>query len=538
MKIGQDRPREPITQGNLLNAVQEQRDMIDKMYYNSVRAVNIAGVIAGLFILMVFASIIACICWWIWHIQVYDLANENKQEIKDLSDDVSGVVTNLTGTNHSILSGLDNDDHLHYALVTGRPTTEFTTHAADATIHFIESTIDLASLGTGVAVTPGNRDVKSLVEGSGVTIISTGTEITISANVTGIEGDIELISIGTGENITAGGIELKSVQGGDGINVECINNNTLQINSTVALVSVGTGEALPAGDLDVKSLVSGNGSVVFSSTSTEVDLSLNMAYVEGELDLFLTNLGSGTFLSPNGDNFDVRSLTSSTIDITNSSTEVNIDINITTISNQINLNDVSTGESIKGSGGLDVKGIKAGGGGEITIYSTGTDIVIDVDTNELDLNTLGSGLSLAPGGLDIKSLVAGAGIDIVSGANTLTIETDIDVTYAIPTNSTVVLTDNLLTANTGTGVISTTGGSVTLQTVTSDCPGASEVAVGCNCDRNLNSGDPALIMLKAATIFSNATGSEEQCICEWEVAHADGANYTFSAQAVCLLFTT
>jgi hypothetical protein len=536
MKIGADRPREAVTQGNLVNAVQEHRDLIDRMYYNSVRAVNIAGVLAGLFIVLVIGGIIASLLWWRWHTAVHDLAQDNEQAIQDLADDVSGVVTNLTGTNHSILSGLDNDDHLHYALETGRPTTEFLAHAADGTIHFTEDTIDLTSLGGGEPVTPGDRDVKSLVEGVGVTITSSPTEITISANITGINDVVELESIGTGEPLPAGGVQLKSIQGGDGINVECINNDTLEINSTAALFSVGNGTELPAGDLDVKSLTSDDGSIEFVGTSEEVDLSVNLTYVEEQLNLTsaLTNLGGGTVLSP-GD-FDVKSLTSSTLEISSTGTEVNLEVNETAIADIVEINDVSTGDSLKGSGGMDLKGLVAGAGDEISIFCTPTDCVIDLDLAEIDLTTVGAGTSLTAGGLDVKSLVAGAGIDITNGGTDVTIEVDIDVTYATPTTADVTLTQNLLTANTGTGVISTTG-SVTAQSLTSDCPGAAEVAVGCNCDRTLTGGSPALIMHKAATIFRNDTSGDEQCICEWEVAHADGANYTFSAQAVCLLFT-
>lgn len=536
INIGQERLQQKVTEGNMFNVVKEMRAMIDRMFFNSVRAVNIAGVIAGLFILMIVAAIALNIVWYMWQVQTRNLTKENKQDIKDLSDDVNAVVTNLTGVNHSILSNLGSDDHTQYALVTGRPTTEFTTHAADATIHFTESTIDLTSLGSGEAITPGDRNLKSLVEGSGVMITSTATELTISANATSISGNLSLNSVGTGISIVPGGLDVNSFIGGDGINVSSVSN-TVFINSTASLNSVGTGVGLNAGDLDAKSLTSNDNSIEYSSTSTEVDLSVNTTFLKEDMSLFLNNLGTGTVLSPNEDNFDIRSLTSSTLDITNTSTEVNLEVNVTDIASQIELNDISTGESLKGSGGLDLKGITPGGGGEITIFCTSTDCVIDVDTNELDLNSVGSGVSLAPGGLDMKSLLAGAGIDITSTATEVTVETDIDVVYANYTTDTVVLTENLLTANTSTGVITTAGGSVTLETVTSDCPGVDDVAVGCNCDRELNSGDPALIMTKTATIFRNDSNGDEQCICEWEVAHADGANYTFFAQAVCLRFT-
>jgi hypothetical protein len=521
-----------VTQDNLLNAVQEHRSMIDEMYSNSVRAVNIAGVFAGLVVLIVLFLIGLNIFWWIYHTDVKTLAEDNEQDIKDLSDAVDGVVTNLTGTNHSILSGLGNDDHTHYALVTGRPTAEYLAHAADGSIHFTEGTIDLTNVGGGEPISPGDRDVKSLVEGTGVTITSTGTEITISANVSGINDVVELESVGTGEPLPVGGVALKSIQGGDGISVECVNNDTIEINSTASLVSLGNGTALPAGDLDVKSLTSDDGSIVFTDSSEEVDLSVNIT----ALNLTdLNNLGGGEDLSPGG--FDLKSLTSSTLEISSSATEVNLEVNASNILSSVSLNDISAGTSIKGFGDLDVRGIVAGAGDQITVFTNGADVVIGVDLNEFDLNNVGSGVVLGPGGLDVKSLVAGTGIDITSTATEVTIETDIDVTYATPTEETVTLTQNLLTANTGTGVITPTG-SITSQTLTSDCPGAGEVAVGCNCDRNLVGGTPALIMFKASTIFSNSTSGDEQCICEWEVAHANGANYTFSAQAVCLLFTT
>lgn len=538
-KVGFRRPQQPVTQANLLNAVQEHRSLIEEMYGNSVKAVNIAGVFAGLVILLVLLLIALNIFWWIYHTNVKDLANENKQDIKDLSDDVSAVVTNLTGTNHSILSGLGNDDHLQYALETGRPTTEFLAHAADGTIHFTEGTIDLTSLGGGVAITPGDRDVKSLVEGVGVTIASTATEITISANITSINDVVDLESIGTGEPVTPGGVEVRSIQGGDGISVEIINNDTIEINSTASLTSVGNGTALPAaGDLDVKSLTSDDGSIEYTSTSQEVDLSVNLTYIEDALNLTgLTNLGGGTVLSP-GD-FDVKSLTSSSLVITSSGTEVNLEINDTAVVGLVELNDISTGVAIKGFGSLDVRGIRAGVGGEITVFTSGSDVVIGLDTNAVDLNNVGSGESLAAGGLDIRSLVQGVGILISSGPTEVTIDVDISVVYPSATTLSVVLNQNLLiVSNAISGEISTAGGSITSQSLTSDCPGASDVAVGCNCDRNLNSGDPALIMFKAATIFSNITALDEKCICEWEVAHANGANYTFSAQAVCLRFGT
>lgn len=345
----------------------------------------------------------------------------NVTDLQTQIDNISSV------TNHSLLDGLSNDDHTQYALVTGRPTAEFTAHAADSSIHFTEDTIDLTQLGSGVSITSGDRDVKSLVGGPGILISSTSTEITLETNFTDIQENITLNNLGLGEPLSPGGLGLKSLQAGNGVLIVSdseeitITANVTLNASTLELMSVGAGEEIPAGGLLTKSLTQGTG-ITLNSSSTEINIAADIADLESSLSL--NQLGSGLVLAPSGLN--VKSLNmSQDFTTAENADNVYVELNYTQVEDTITISSLGTGEDFTtGSSGAELKSITSSGG-TITITSNANEVNVETNFTQveqnIDLNSLGAGETLAPGGVDVKSLVGGTNINLVSDANTVTI---------------------------------------------------------------------------------------------------------------------
>ena len=521
---GEHRPSEPITKENMVHAVEEQRQVIENTYANALKAVNIAGALAFIVAVTIALLIISNIVWYFYFINVNDTANQNEEDLLVLNDTLNSIAGSISVVNHNLLFGLAVDSHTQYALETGRPTTEFLAHAADGTIHFTEGTIDLVSLGAGVPITPGDRDVKSLVEGDGISISSTGTEITITSNVSIIVDevllDLNLTSVGNGVPLVPGGTDVKSVLGGFGINVSC-PNNTLIIDSTVFLIPIGNGTALTPGDLDVKGLGSDE-SILITSTIDTVNLAINTTFLETVLSL--NDISTGEAITPGG--VDVKGIVGGAgINVTSTGTDVVVSLEDAA---PPVLNDVSTGFSLT-PGGLSLKGIVALEG--IDIFTNATDVVIGLEADAVILNSIGTGEILAPSGLDVRTLLGGDGISLSGAANEITIiNAHTLTTNQVTVNRTIASTEALLSANATTGIISADGNS-TIEDVSADCA-IGLFAMGCGCDRLLNSGPSGLVMLKSHLI--DRSGGNETCVCEYDFAQTAGASYTIFAQVTCL----
>ena len=345
--------------------------------------------------------------------------------------------------------------------------------------------ITLSSVGTGETLVNDGVSptlaVKSLVAGTGVTLSSTGTEITITSP----SSDVTLASAGGTEGLVVDGLgpslTTKGLTAGTGISLSGAaaavtiaatgaNISLSSAGGTESLLNDGTGPTLATKGLTAGTGISLTGAATAVTIATTVSLS-SAGGVES-----LVNDGTAPTLATKG-------LTAGTgISLTGAATLITIAATGTNIS----LSSAGGTETLVNDGTgptLATKGLTAGTGISLTGAASAVTIINSSPASSVALTSAGGTETLVNDGtgpaLATKGLTAGTGISLTGAATAVTIATTVALSSAGGTESLVndgtapTLATKGLTAGTG---ISLTG-AATAVTIINASP-ATSVTLG------------------------------------------------------------